>query len=450
MKHAFMLAATGSGCGKTTITCAILSLLKRRGYALRSFKCGPDFIDPMFHREVLSVPAENLDLFFTDENAVRKHFLSGNDSEISVVEGVMGLFDGMSASSEEASSYHLACALDIPVILIVDAKGMGRSLLALLKGFLAMDRENRICGVLLNNISAGYFAKIAPVIEEELKLPVPGFLPKLPEGAFTSRYLGLTLPEELQDVKDRVEKTADALSKSLDLERLLSLTGVNREPEKRKALAEKPKVRIAVARDAAFCFYYEENLRMLREAGAGLLFFSPLADEALPEGISGLILGGGYPELFAQELSENRSMRESIRNALAGGLPHLAECGGFMYLHEQMITEEKKAYPMVGAIKGSCSYAGHLVRFGYMVLEDTDCVFLPSAANTIRGHEFHYFDSTANGTDALCKKPASGTAFRAGYISPLSWCGFAHLYYPSNPAFPTNFVNVCAENNLCF
>ncbi len=449
MEKAFMIAACGSNSGKTTITCGLLKAFADAGLRLHSYKCGPDYIDPLFHEKILGVTCRNLDLFFTDEITTRKLFLTGEEADLSIVEGVMGLYDGLSPERDTASSYHLARTLQIPVFLTVNAKGMGRSLLAVIRGFLEMDTAHRIRGVILNRITEGYYKRIAPVIEKELSLPVLGFLPQIREGTVESRYLGLKLPEEICDIQKSIDVLGKTITKTFDLKRMLELSSeISKEPP---AVIQSPiqkKLPIAVARDEAFCFYYHDNLRLLEEAGAELIYFSPIHDKKLPENIGGVIFGGGYPELFAEKLSRNRSMLLSVRDALSGGLPSLAECGGFMYLHDAIVTEDHKRYPMCGMISGDCFYTGRLVRFGYISLEEKTKAFLPGSStfgSVIRGHEFHYFDSEENGSDVHSNKPAQDRCWSSSFTANDHWWGFAHLYYPSNPDFPKNFVHACKE-----
>ena len=441
MKNSFMIAATGSGCGKTYITCGLLEALKGRG-EVRSFKCGPDYIDPMFHKNVLGIPSKNLDLFFVDRDTVKKLFMMSSDGDISVVEGVMGLYDGMTPYSDEASSYDLASALDIPVILVIDAKGMARSLIALIKGFLEMDREKRIAGIILNRMSAGYYSTIKPVIENELGVEVLGYFPEKKEISFESRYLGLKLPSEVEDLRGKVSILAEEMNKTIDLDRVLEVTRCE-VPYESREVDYPSKVRIAIARDEAFCFYYEDNLRMLREAGAELVQFSPLHDSFLPEDISGIILGVGYPEVYAEKLSANTSMLESLRKAFDKDIPSIAECGGFMYLHEYIKTEDGVSYPMVGVIETGCEYKGHLVRFGYVNVTEKEKNFLPDYAPVIKGHEFHYYDSDSNGTDCISSKPSSRREWESSFVTSKHWWGFTHLYYPSNPEYVKHFVSEC-------
>lgn len=448
MKSAIMIAATGSGCGKTTITCALLAAMKNKGLKTRAFKCGPDYIDPMFHKKVIGIPSKNLDLFLAGQQLVRESFYAGNDSDISIVEGVMGLYDGIDSSDNAGSSYDLACKLDIPVILIVNAHGMGRSLLAVIKGFQSMDKDKRIKGIILNNISAIYYETIKVLIEKELDVKVMGYFPKLTEGTFESRYLGLKMPDEIDEIKDQINAAADIASKTIDIDGLMDL-GKNNEDESflnkdiHQAEADPAKkVRIAVARDEAFCFFYEDNLEILKKLGAELIEFSPIRDKMLPENVDGLILGGGYPELYAEEISKNKSMRESIAKAIKSGIPSLAECGGFMYLHESIIVEGTE-YDMVGLINGSCEKKSRLVRFGYLNIEEKECNFMKGQDRSLRGHEFHYYDSTCNGEDAVSTKPVGNRSWEAAHIAENHWWGFAHLYYPSNIEFAKAFIDKC-------
>jgi len=458
LRKAVMIAATGSGSGKTTITSGLLEMFSEDGISVSAYKCGTDYIDPMFHRRVIGVPSENLDLFLAGEEKVREIFKRReNETELAVVEGVMGLYDGTSPSSEEASSYHLASVLDIPIILVVDAGGMGRSILAVIRGFLSMDKESRIKGIFLNRISDSYFMKIKPVIEEEIGIPVVGHLSKMEKETFSGRHLGLKMPSEIPEVKNMLETIAGKLRDGLDTERFLQIARLDTEGSDEKENNQdvkkdnvkkenvKKNVRIAVARDEAFCFYYEENLRMLEEAGAILVDFSPLHDKEIPSDVDGILLGGGYPELFAKELSQNTSMLKSVKERIEAGMPSLAECGGFLYLHEGLDVDGK-IYPMVGVTSGNGYNKGKLVRFGYVELSEKESAFLDSSKESgqiIRGHEFHYYDTDDNGKDAICRKRSTGTVWEAACIGENHWWGFAHLYYPSNENFPKRFVEKC-------
>lgn len=320
-----MLAAPKSGSGKTMLTCALLQTLKDRGEQVISYKCGPDYIDPMFHKKVIDIPSKNLDTFFTNEEQTKRRFLSGRtESEIAVLEGVMGLYDGLGGVRKEGSSYHLAEVTDTPVILVVDAKGMGKSILALIAGFLAYDEKKLIKGVLLNRMSKSYYQILKPLIEQELKIRVVGYFPEYKRFQIESRHLGLKMPEELPHIKEELKLLAQAFAETVSLDEIMTIAeeaGGLSQPgieEVKKGTENKDMPVIAVARDEAFCFYYEDNLQLLEEYGARLSYFSPLHDRTLPQECDGILLGGGYPELYAEELGENKTMLSQIREAISG------------------------------------------------------------------------------------------------------------------------------------
>lgn len=453
-----MIAAPKSGSGKTMITCALLQLLKDSGKNVSSYKCGPDYIDPMFHKKVLGVPSKNLDTFFTDEKTTVQLFLDERaDGDFAVLEGVMGLYDGLGGIYEQGSSYHLAKVTQTPIILVVDAKGMGKSVLALIAGFLQYDTHHLIKGVLLNRMSKGYYDIIKPLIEKELSVKVVGYFPEQKDIGLSSRHLGLVMPDELADIKEQLDELAERLKKTIDLDMLLDIAVEAEEitkttnTEQMQIQNQNNTVNIAVAMDEAFCFYYEDNLRLLEKCGAKLQYFSPLHDTKLPDNCDALLLGGGYPELYAKELSENLSMRNSIKTAFKTGLPTVAECGGFMYLHtyihnicEEDADAQNYVFGMTGALDSECHFKGKLVRFGYIELEEKHNNFLPTDEK-IRAHEFHYYDSTDNGADCIATKPATGRSYDCVISHDNYWLGFPHLYYPSNPHFAESFVRKAYE-----
>lgn len=446
-----LIAAAGSGSGKTMLTCALLAALKERGLSVRAFKCGPDYIDPMFHQEVIGVPSRNLDTFFSDEEQVQELFSEGAKScDISVVEGVMGLYDGLGGIEKKGSAYDLACTLKMPVILVVDAHGMGRSLLPLIAGFLQYDTEKRICGVILNRVTEHFYQTIAPLIEKELKISVVGFFPQAKDLAVESRHLGLKLPEEIEGLKAQTKRAAELLTEHISVEKVLAAAKQKAEPFSvciPETKRQKQTVKIGIAKDAAFCFYYEDNLRLLSRYGAELIPFSPLSDKKLPDGIQGLILGGGYPELYAKELEANDVMRNAIRNAVQKKMPVIAECGGFMYLHRELVDKEENAHAMCGVLPEKCVYKGKLVRFGYVEVREKQPHFLKEGA-CILGHEFHYYDSEDNGADCVAKKPVSGKSWDCVHETDCGFLGFPHLYYPSNPAFVRHFVEAAMQYGI--
>ena len=438
-----VLAATGSHRGKTTITSALLCKLKEQDCRVRAFKCGPDYIDPMFHQAVLGVPSRNLDTFFTDEVTTRRLFAHEMENyDLSIVEGVMGLYDGIGGVEVTGSTYDLARTLNAPVVLIVDGYGMGRSIIAEIKGFLSLDESHLIKGVVLNRVSKSFYQTIRPVIEEEAGVKLLGYFPDRKELRLESRYLGLKLPGENKQLMQMLELAAEQLKESAP-ELIDFCEGEGREVYDDVYLSKEAKgdydeylsgARIAIAQDEAFCFYYEDNLRILKEAGAKLVTFSPLHDAHLPEGIDGLILGGGYPELYARELEKNASMKAEIKAFYDAKKPIIAECGGFMYLHETLIDENGVKYRLVGALPATVRHTGHLVRFGYVTIEDK------TTHRAIKGHEFHYYDSTLNGSDCVAKKPSTQKSWECMHLIEGSYLGFPHLYYPSNPEFVRDFL----------
>lgn len=478
----FMIAAPKSGSGKTMITCALLQLLKDSGKNVLSYKCGPDYIDPMFHKKVLGVPSKNLDTFFTDEKTTVQLFLDKKaDGDFAVLEGVMGLYDGLGGIYEQGSSYHLAKVTQTPIILVVDAKGMGKSVLALIAGFLQYDTHHLIKGVLLNRMSKGYYDIIKPLIEKELSVKVVGYFPEQKDIGLSSRHLGLVMPDELSDVKKQLNETADRLKKTIDMDLFIDIAEAadeisdseSADEDKRQTLKNAEPMRIqdqnntvniAVAMDEAFCFYYEDNWKLLEKCGAKLQYFSPIHDTKLPEDCDAMLLGGGYPELYAKELSKNVSMLNAIKKAFKAGMPTVAECGGFMYLHTYIrnicddndeknnadtqnkadIQNDMNKSKLVGALDGGCHFKGKLVRFGYIELAEKHSNFLP-LNEKIKAHEFHYYDSTDNGADCIATKPATGRSYDCVISHDNYWLGFPHLYYPSNPHFAESLVRKAYE-----
>ena len=441
----FLLAAPRSGSGKTTMTCALLMALKRRGCAPCAFKSGPDYIDPMFHRAVLGVESRNLDLFFSAPETVRALYAKGAAGHgAAVCEGAMGFYDGLGGVSDRASAWHLADTLGLPVLLVVEPKGQSLTLAAELKGLNSFRTPSHIAGILLNNCTARMHALLAPMLEKETGLPVLGFLPKLPEAVIGSRHLGLYTAAEVENLQQKLALLADAAEEHIDWPRLLALC--EKEPPALPVQPETPpaRVRIAVAQDEAFCFTYAETLEAFRDAGAEVVFFSPLRDTALPENIGGLYLPGGYPELHARELSGNTSLLREIKQKIESGLPTAAECGGFLYLGQSLTDAEGQSWPMAGVLPGEAKDAGRLVRFGYAALSADSDSMLFRAGESFPIHEFHHWDSTANGTALAAKKPVGGAEWRCGFIDEHFYAGFPHLYWAGTP-LPQRFA-AAAEN----
>ena len=430
-----MFAATRSGSGKTTVTCGVLAALKKQNIKVQAYKCGPDYIDPMFHRTVLGIDTGNLDTFFADADAIGRILARDTkDAELIVMEGVMGYYDGVGGATTMASSYELSKVTKTPVVLIVDAKGASVTLAAIIRGIMEYKKDSRIVGVILNRVSPMFYSRIKHVIETECGIPVLGYLPEDASFAVPSRHLGLLQPGEMQKQRDWVETVAEAVRKTIDIDGILEIAAQAEMLQIQKATGETEKCkfpagyRIGVARDAAFSFYYRENLRMLEDMGATLVFFSPLADAHVPE-VDALIFGGGYPELYAKQLYENQSMRVSVRQALEYGMPCHAECGGFLYLGKSLADAEGNVYEMVGFLDGAGFRTERLQRFGYVELAPQEADAF--AVNTVlRGHEFHYWDSTDCGGACLAWKPLSKQKTYPCMVKKKgTFAGFPHLYY---------------------
>lgn len=452
-----LLAAGSSGSGKTLITCGLLQVLVNRGKKAASFKCGPDYIDPMFHSRVIGTKSRNLDTYFTGRD--RTCYLLGKnaaDCEIAVMEGVMGYYDGVAGTTTKASAYDLADTTDTPVILIVNSKGMSVSLAAYIKGFLEYKENSRIKAVIFNQMSPMLYPRMKALVEEELGIRVLGYVPKVEDCVIESRHLGLVLPEEIPELKGRLLKLAEALEKSLDIDGILALAEEAPDLAVPDSLGAEDdafsyrlpeKVRIGVAKDEAFCFFYEDNFRLLEEMGAELVWFSPVHDRHLPEKLDGVLLYGGYPELNGKALEANESMREELRRAIEGGMPCLAECGGFMYLHEEMEDMNGNFCRMVGVIPGKVFRTSRLTRFGYIHLSEKEgrSVLGENSLKGIPAHEFHYFDSENCGADFRAGKPGSSRGWDCIHGADRIIAGFPHLYYYAAPCIPAAFLKKCLE-----
>lgn len=439
--HRLLLTGVSSGCGKTTVTCGILQALVNRGMKVGAFKCGPDYIDPMFHSRIIGAKSANLDLQFFSENTLRCLLAQGMaDRDVSIIEGVMGYYDGAGLTSTRASSYEIAAVTETPVVLVVNAKGATLSVLAVIQGFLTFRRDSRIRGIILNQCTASTYALLSREIEAQFPVKCLGYLPKVEEAALESRHLGLVTAGEVENLREKMQLLAAKVEQCIDLDGLLALgaeaPGLEYTPI---PLPVKEKVRIAVAMDNAFSFYYEDNLRALEGMGGEIVPFSPMEDTALPEHIQGLYLGGGYPELYARALSKNASMRRSIRQALEGKLPCIAECGGFMYL-----TEEIDGQETVGFLPGKCYDTGRLTRFGYVTLEATQGGILCPAGGTFQAHEFHHWDCTAPGADFVARK-TNGRSWNCAVTTPWLYAGYPHIHFYSDLKLAENFYDACIK-----
>ncbi len=431
-----MIAGVCSGCGKTTVTCAVLQALVNRGLAPAAFKCGPDYVDPMFHSRVIGVPSRNLDGWFCDKNLIN-YLLNKHGGELSVIEGVMGFYDGV---GEAASSRALALDTGTPAVVVIDCKGMSLSLGAVMRGFLTFREPNNIAGFIFNRLPES-LVPTAKALCGEMGAAYLGRLPYKKDLSIESRHLGLVTAGEIADLKQKLNGLAALAEEHIMIDEILALgdraQSLPFSPPAVPQISGKPP-KIAVARDRAFCFYYEDNLDLLREMGCELAEFSPLKDGSLPEGVSGLILGGGYPELYAEELAANASMLADIRRKIGGGLPAVAECGGFMYLCKSI-----GKHNAVGVIDAAAYCAGGLRRFGYISLRTPkDSLF---GELCLPAHEFHYWDVTALGDDCEAVRARGGARYRCAYAGPSLYAGFPHLYLYSHPEAAAGFISKCQE-----
>ncbi len=444
MGKRLLFAAPSSGSGKTTVVCGFLQALKAQGLSPVAYKSGPDYIDPMFHSHIVDVPSENLDLFLMGQEAV-VNVLGKTTGDIAILEGAMGYYDGI-AMGHTASAYHLARTTQTPVVLVVNAKGAALSMAATVAGFASFRPDANIQGVVLNQVSPMVYPGLKKAIETQCHIPVYGFLPPCPEAVFESRHLGLVTAQEVADLQEKLAILGQLCAQHMDISGLLALAET--APSLPCPPSPSPKAKgctLAVAKDKAFCFYYQENLRLLEEAGFDLTYFSPLEDQALPP-CDGLYLGGGYPELYAKTLSENTTMLHSVRQAMDGGLPTIAECGGFLYLHETLADAQGRAYPMVGAIPAQAFGTKKLSRFGYVTLTAQKDGLLGKAGTQIPAHEFHYWDTSAHGADFTAQKPQSDRHWVTGHTTDTLYAGFPHFHFAGAPDGLARFYQACATH----
>lgn len=441
----FMISAPGSGNGKTTIVCGLLKALMNRGLKVAAFKSGPDYIDPMFHSKVIGAKSRNLDIFMLGRETVR--YLAAKNaigSDVAVFEGAMGYYDGMGKTTE-ASAYDLARTCNVPVILVVNGKGAALSIAAQIKGFKDFRPDSNVVGAILNNVNPMSYMFYKDVIEAETGVKLIGYFPVMEGCNFESRHLGLVTAEEIGDLQQIVDKLAAQAAKSIDMDALLALAQsaapLQYEPQ---VITPVGKVKVAIALDKAFCFYYQDALDLLGELGAELVPFSPLTDKHLPADCSGLVLGGGYPELYTAELAANTTMLTDIKNAVAGGMPCFAECGGFMYLLERY-RDGDAVYNWAGAVAGETAMTKKLTRFGYVHLTAQQDNVLCSAGGTINGHEFHYSDSTNNGAVFMAAKASGKGSWPCVNGNQSLYAGYPHIHLWGNPDFAKNFVAKCCK-----
>ena len=451
MAPAVVIAGVRSGVGKTTIATGIMGALVRRGYRVQPFKTGPDYIDPSYHQLACGVPSRNLDTWLLNHQTVLELFQrAGSQRQISVVEGVMGVFDGHSSLSEEGSTSELAKLLDAPVILVADASKVARSVAAEVLGYQQFDPDLRIAGVILNGVGGPRHLEFCkPQIEETTGLPVLGYLPRKDELVQPERHLGLIPTVEGTVARHWYDALIAQVEETIDLDRVISLatdsSTATVQPVAFPVEPQPKRARIAIAQDKAFSFYYQDSLDLLEAWGAELLPFSPLEDTSLPDGTGGLYLGGGFPELFAEELAANEPMHAAIRKAVDRGTPVYAECGGLMYLGRSLSDLDGARHQMVGLIPADSSMSGKRLTLGYREVEACGDGPLLRRGQRVRAHEFHWsiLDEPPDPEQSVYRvvdQDNRPDGFHVGSI----WASYVHVHLGSDPSLAPRFVEVCA------
>lgn len=446
-----VIAGISSGVGKTTFTIGLMAALKQRGLNVQGFKCGPDYIDTSFHTAVTDRPSRNLDSWMFSKDVLKDVFINGSSgADISIIEGVMGFYDGKSAISNQGSTAEISRFLHTPTILVVDCSTIARSAAAIVKGFQLLDPNVNIVGVIANKVgSFGHYRIIKEAVEKECGIAVCGYLLHDHSLVMPERHLGLVPSIERGDLSSLFLQLAELVEETVNVDKLIHLSKCKPLKNVPATIFEKRPstgIKLAIAKDKAFSFYYQENLELLSAYGAQCLFFSPLAGEKIPEEADGLYIGGGYPEQFVKELSEQVEVIQSFKNRIKGGLPTLAECGGFMYLTDSIETNDGERYPMVGVIPGKVKMRKELAPFGYREITGRPGNFLFQKATKARGHEFHYSTFHSNETIpfAYDTKGLFGDGKEGVLIKNLI-AGYSHIHFASCTDLVENFIKKCLE-----
>jgi cobyrinic acid a,c-diamide synthase len=446
-----VIAGTHSGVGKTTVATGIMASLRKRGYEVQPFKVGPDYIDPSYHQAACGVPSRNLDTWLLEERAVWELFQrAARGKELAVVEGVMGLYDGFRGEGEEGSTSHVAKLLGLPVILVVDASASARSVGALVLGFKSFDSALNLAGVILNGVGGEKHLEFVKPSLEEIGVALLGYLPKRPELALPERHLGLVPMVEGKVSVEFYDRLAAQVERTIDVERIIALAGTAAPTEPKVSLLfpaapRPPEVAVAVAMDKAFSFYYPDSLELLGAWGAEIVPISLLEDSKLPTETGGLYIGGGFPELYARELAENRSMRISVREAAQKGLPIYAECGGLMYLGEKITDLEGKSYPMAGVFPCRSSMKETRLTLGYRNVCSLDDNLLMRKGESVRGHEFHLSVLEGEQQGSPAYEVLSQPGRREGFRFKNTLASYIHLHFGSKSSLAPAFVDFCSK-----
>lgn len=447
-----VIAGTNSGSGKTTFSIGLMAALNRRGKKVAPFKVGPDYIDPSYHSKIVNARSRNLDAWMVESTVVAGLFAkSAAAADIAVVEGVMGMYDGYEGNSEAGSTAAIAKLIKAPVFLVINGRGMSRSAAAMALGFKMFDPDVNVAGVLFNNIGGErHYKWLKEAVEDKTGVPVVGYLPRDERLVLPSRHLGLIPAEEMKVDDEFYDYLAESIEKYVDIDRMVEIS--SNLPElaewKKASIDKNDRIKIAVARDEAFTFYYEDNFDLLDELGADIIEFSPLRDKMLPDDVDGVYIGGGFPEVFAGELSSNSSMLVSVKNAIDAGVPVFAECGGFMYLAGKIISVDGIEYPMVGVVSGYIQMQNKLASMGYRVAECIGDNLLAKSGTIIRGHEFHYstFVPEQPQTPAfVSKRPNSDKSELSGVSADNLLATYLHIHFYSDTKLAKNYVRRCKE-----
>jgi cobyrinic acid a,c-diamide synthase len=451
-KPRIVIAGTNSGAGKTTVTLGIMAALKKRGLIVQGFKVGPDYIDPSYHTAITGRPSRNLDGWMIPQEAVREVFHRGSDgADISVIEGVMGMYDGKDPLSNIGSTAELSVLLKAPVILVVNVSSMARSAAAVVLGFQQLDPSVHLAGVIVNQVgSKGHYELVKAAIEQMCQIPVIGYLTRTDDLQIPERHLGLIPALERGEIAPLFTALERTISETVDIDRIIELANQSELwdppiPTLFTGQKKEPFVTLAVARDSAFNFYYPENIELLEWNGANIIYFSPLAGEMIPEQADGVYIGGGFPEEFAKQLSQHRLPKESLQQASERGMPIFAECGGYMFLTKTLTDRLDTTYPMTGILPATVHMQPRLAALGYrevVALQDT---ILSAQGERARGHEFHYSTSQIDHKEWTYAYEAVGLRGqkKEGYAKDNILAGYTHLHFGSNPNMVRRFLAAC-------
>ncbi len=450
-----LIAGTHSGVGKTTLTMGLIAALKRRGLNVQPFKAGPDYIDPTYHTLAAGQKCRNIDTWMVPPSRALAMFQhAARHADIAVIEGVMGIFDGFSYTEESGSSAEIAKLVGAPTLIVLDVRAMARSAGALAQGFSNFDPQLNVVGFIANRCgSESHYRGVKTAIENASNLPVLGWLPTNIDLHIPERHLGLIPTDERGELSAFIARAADLVEKHFDIPEILKLAATAKQTPvgtnwQFPKITARPVV--AVAKDAAFSFYYEDNLDLLRAAGAEIAFFSPLADDKLPPDTAGIYLGGGFPELFAAQLSKNIALKNALKNAHAKALPIYAECGGFMFLTEHLVDLAGQSHPMMGLVPGVTKMQNRLVSMGYRMVESAHGNFLIPAKTPLRGHEFHWStwetDADTPAAWQVKSRRAGDTPKPNGYATDNLVASYIHLHFAHHPAMAENFVRAAMQH----